>query len=157
MPRMGTFRMKGQRRPADRRQNQAASPAPPGLQSRLLQCAVKRHTAADHQQLLVQHCAVLNVGVVAHFDGTVISAEDGVVPHVDILSQGDVPYDDGTGQTKTDSSNFGFVIINFSFFVRPAASDGKVSVDKDGDLPAVMGGTHDGEVGGANHEVHMGQ
>ena len=56
----------------------------------------------------MQHCAVLNVGVVAHFDGTVISAEDGIVPHVDILSQGDVPYDDGTGADKNGFVKFRF-------------------------------------------------
>ena len=64
--------------------------------------------AGTDRGLLVQHCAVLNVGVVAHFDGAVISAEDGIVPHVDILSQGHVPHDGGTGADKNGFVKFRF-------------------------------------------------
>ena len=64
--------------------------------------------AGTDRGLLVQHRAVLNVGVVAHFDGTVISAEDGIVPHVDILSQGHVSHDGGTGTDKNGFVKFRF-------------------------------------------------
>ena len=42
--------------------------------------------AGTDRGLLVQHWAVLNVGVVAHFDGAVISAEDGMQP-IDVDKQ----------------------------------------------------------------------